>query len=277
LFLGDEDFEIPAVLVEPRDGTPTWLFADDPRHAPLGLVPSARIGAAALLIDGDDYRIVRIAGDGSEEPGWRASGTLEVTPGGDATLEASLELGGIDGYDLAERVRELDANRRSLVGRNLASQLFSGWTIDEARLPERAAGERFHAQVRAVRRGAAQRVGDSTTLPLPLPPSDMFQRYGAPTPRALPLDVRGETTEQWSLLVTPADGLRLAGIPDDLRVSHELCDYVLTCRREGDGVRIHRTVRVRPGRIEPGTFASWVRILQTIDRAEQGRIVFTTR
>ncbi len=277
MFLGDENFGVPAVRVMPKGGSPSWLFADDPRHAPIGFVPGTRIGAAALLLDDEDFTVARIHSDEPSAPGWTVNGTLSVQTNGDVTLDAGLELGDAAGYGVAERFRDADANRRKNVGRGLATQLFPGWTIADARLPAIPKGERFRAEIEATRRGAAQRVGDRLVLPLPMPPSEMFKRYGAPSPRTEPLDLRGQTTEEWSLLLTPDEGLAFASIPDDVRIEHPLCDYVLTFQREGAGLRIRRTVRIRPGRVEPGMFADWVHRLQTMDRAEESRIEFDKR
>ena len=36
--------------VEPTDGSPFWLFADMPRHYPLGQIPAIRFGAGGRFV-----------------------------------------------------------------------------------------------------------------------------------------------------------------------------------------------------------------------------------
>lgn len=271
LFAGDESYEVPAALVEPRDGERFWLFVDLPRHAPLGFVSASRAGAAAMTTDG---RVVRLPAASEGAPGWDVAGELTFTPDGDADLDVQLGLRDAPGYGLAQQVRDLDANRRGVVARSLGAQLFEGWTLRGAELDAPDAGQRFAAGLQLRRRGALQPAGDLLQLALPLPPSSMFQRYGDSGTRELPLRQTGATLEEWSVLIRPGDAHELAAVPPDLRITHPMLDYELTYRRDGDDLRVHRRVALRPGTLPAARFPEWTHLLRKIDRAEEARISF---
>lgn len=275
LFVGEEDFRVPAALVEPRDGPPLWLFADAPRHAPLGFVAASRAGAAALVAGGDG--LIRLPDATERAPGWTVTGRIELGEDGSADFAVFLELQDAPGYALAQQVRDLDANRRTLVGRSVGAQLFEGWTVMGSELEPPEPGQRFRASLQLRRRGALQPAGRFLQLPLPVPRSEMFQRYGDPGPRELPMRLSGTTLERWDVLVDGGDAHRLVALPDDLRIAHAMLDYELTFERDGNGVRIRRHFALRPGTIPPERFGEWVHVLRTIDRAEQARIEFAAR
>jgi len=279
LFGGDEDISDPAARIEPADGEPLWVFADLPRHAPLGFVPGAMVGAAAIFADDGSSARVPAGPDGADAPGWDVEATLTLADGGSATLEAKLSLRDAPGFALAQQVRDLDANRRVLVGRSLGAQLFEGWQVVAAELEPPVPGQRFGATLTLRRRGALQAGEDGRVqLPLPIPRSEAFQRYGDQGPREHPLRLAGLTIERWSLTVDPGDAYRWVDLPSPAREVHPMVDYSLSFTPiDGDRVRIERRFALRPGTIPAAQFDEWVERLRRIDLAESGRVELEAR
>ena len=48
--------------------------------------------------------------------------------------------------------------------------------------------------------------------------------------------------------------------------------YQLTLSRDGEAVLATRSVRLRPGTIEPALYADWIRVLAAIDQREEQRL-----
>jgi hypothetical protein len=265
--------------VKPRDGAPVWIFANLPRHAPLGFVPGAMVGAAAIFADDGSTGRVPAGPAGADAPGWSVEATLTLSDGGSATLDATLSLRDAPGYGLAQQVRDLDANRRVLVGRSLGAQLFEGWQVVAAELDPPPPGERFRARLTLRRRGILQAgEGGLVQLPLPIPRSEAFQRYGDQGPRQHPLRLSGLTIERWSVTVDPGSAYRWVGVPQPAREVHPMVDYSLSFTPiDGDRVRIERMFALRPGTIPATQFGEWVERLRRIDLAEAERIEFETR
>ncbi len=279
LFGGDEDVSDPAARIEPTDGEPQWIFANLPRHAPLGFVPGAMVGAAAIFADDGSTARVPVGAGGLDAPGWTVDATLTLAEGGVATLDATLMLRDGPGYGLAQQVRDLDANRRVLVGRSLGAQLFEGWQVVAAELDPPATGQQFRARLTLRRRGVLQAAEDGRVqLPLPIPRSEAFQRYGDQGPRVHPLRLTGLTIERWSLTVDPGTAYRWVGLPPPAREVHPMVDYSLAFTPvDGDRIRIERSFALRPGTLPASQFGEWVERLRRIDQAEAGRIEFEAR
>jgi tetratricopeptide (TPR) repeat protein len=278
-FVGDDTYDVPAALLEPRDGPPLWLFVDTPRHAPIGAIAAERAGAPVILVGpGGRHELRRLpARDPELDIGWQVGGELALDASGTASLTARVAMLGQSGFELAERIRNLEDDRRKLVGRSLAAQVFPGWTVVESSLARPATGERMQASVRLERRGALQPAGDEFALPLPLPASDLFQRYGDRGKRALPLRLTEIGRESWTVTVEPGTDLAIVGIPESVRVCTELLDYTLSFALLDGRLRIRRTIENRPGSIPATRFAEWVALLTRLDQAEQARIRIARR
>ncbi|MBI5849979.1 MAG: hypothetical protein HZB39_02905 [Planctomycetes bacterium] len=275
LFLGDEMPQVPAVEVLPRDGAPLWLFADTPRYAPLGFVPAQRGGATLLRVDSGTLE--RVPPASGRAPGWTARGTLALAADDSAELDAELELGDAQGLAFAQQVRDLDRNRRGLVARNLAGQVFAGWTVRRAEIVDPAPGESFRVRVRCLRRGAIETSGERRQFAFPLPPSNLFRRFGDQGARTLPLRVAALEVQDWELRIAPPEGSRWRSLPDDVAFGTDALDYALRWRVDGDAVVLQRRVAVRPAAIEPGRFETWVHALTRADRAEEARAELAAR
>ena len=64
----------------------------------------------------------------------------------------------------------------------------------------------------------------------------------------------------------------LCALPPPATFSFGPLDYQLTLSRDGDAVLATRSVRLRPGTIEPALYADWIRVLAAIDQREEQRL-----
>lgn len=275
LFLCDNAPQVPAVEVLPRDGAPLWLFADTPRHAPLGFVPATRAGAMLLRAGSGD--LDRLPRGEARAPGWTARGVFTLDADGNGELDVELTLRDARGLQFAQQVRELERSRRGLIARNIGAQLFRGWTLRDAEIPDVAPGETFRVNLRMLRRGALEPSGDQRALALPFPSAEMFKRLGDQGPRLLPMRIDGLSLDDWSVLVRPGSHWRIASIPQSFVAEGAAADFSLRYTIEDDGVRIDRRHTVRPATIPAAQFDEWVHFLRTADRAEDGRLGVAAR
>lgn len=271
LFLGDDQYDVPAARVSPRDGSPLWLFADTPRFAPPGAIPIERSGAAVLLL-GERATLERLPpADPSVPDGQVVRGRVDLTSAGDARLVAAIRFAGLQGIELAERMRTLDANRRDLVARSLATRLFAGWTVEAATLAPADRGQELSVDVTITRRGALQTGDDADFVALPLAPSRMFERLGDRADRVLPLRIDERVDEVWEIVVETGSR-RIVALPEPIRVRTALLDYELSVDVVASAVHVRRRIALRPGDLVAGAFGQWVRVLEQIDRAEAQRL-----
>lgn len=273
LYLGETVLDRPAAVVRLPGGRRTWLFADAPRHLPLGAMPPYRAGAEALLLGDDDFRAVRVppAPDGS---GYGVRASLRLSKQGDAEIRAEVRFFGGLGYGVADRVRQLETTVRRAVARQLVGRMLPGWTPRRVEFVDLDRTDRpATARAEAEKRRVVAASGDGWLLAPLLPPSHLLARFGGPARRrTLPFVLRGRMESAWQVLIDPGPEFRVVEMPPPVRVRHALLDYELTYRLVGDRLAVRRVLRQRPGRIPAFAFDEWVRLLRRIDLAEERRI-----
>ena len=72
--------------------------------------------------------------------------------------------------------------------------------------------------------------------------------------------------------MTPGEGRRFGVLPKPAVFTFGPLDYQLTMTRDGDAAMLVRSVRLRPGVVEPALYADWIRLLAAIDQREEQRI-----
>ncbi len=270
LFLGEEEYRIPALRVTPTDGAVFWLFADSPRHYPSGAIPAERFAARALLLRAGGGEPTRLPdGDAAAESGYDVRGTLALTEDGTAELRAEATLRGVIAYGASSRIATLEESTQQIVARQLAGQVFDGWSLGEVELTGLDAGARIGARVVVSQRDALSTAGEELLLRLPFPPIEFSAGLGDRAQRHLPLVLTDLQSSSWEVTVSPAPHFRLLELPTPVRLQHALVDFYLGVERDGDTVRLRRELVLRPGRVPASQFAEWLDLLRRLDLAEQ--------
>jgi tetratricopeptide (TPR) repeat protein len=273
LFLGHDEYDVPALLIEPRDAAPVWLFADAPRHAPLGMVPYLRLGAAALVQEGPGAALVRIPrGTPEDEVGMVVRGTLALQTDGSATMEATGVLRGAVGLAAAEQLRTAEENVRQVVARQVAGRSFPGWALREASLDVREHGEPLALRAVLEKRRALEPAGAVLLMGLPLDKLAFLSSFGDRPTRTLPFRISDLLSSTWEITIDPGPGHRFLEIPSSVRVRNLLVDYNLTFRSDGDKVVVRRDVVIWPGTLATSEFANWLEVLHRLDQAEAAHL-----
>lgn len=273
LFTGDEQHPVDAVRVEPSDGAPAWLFADAPRYWPMGKIPAERLGAAALLLDVGTWLPVRIpGGDPTAEEGIAVRGTLSLDASGNASCAVELTFRGIDGFGAADQLRDRDDNIRKLAARQVAGQVFPGWRPDDVKIELEQLGEPLRARGTLSKARAVSAAGEASLLDLPVAKGNWLARLGDRAERAQPLALATLAAGSFELTIDPGPALRVAELPTDVHVTHPLLDYSLTFTRKGEGIVVRREYLQRPGRLPADQFGEWLRVLRTLDLAEDAKL-----
>ena len=270
-FLGSERYEVPSARVEPRDAEPLWLFAGTPRHAPLGLVPGNRMGAPALLLQAPGAEHTRLPGGRPEtQLGARVLATVTLGQEGGGTMEADALLRGQGGLAAAEEVRNLEGNVQKVVARQIAGQIFEGWTLSEVSLTNLDHnGEPLGVRAVLTRGRALEPAGEVSLLGLPMGKSQFLARLGDREERVLPLRLTEMASSSWEITVDPGDHYRFLEVPETIRLRHMLMEFALTYRLDGGRMVIRREVVQRPGVIPPSQFGEWRGLLRRLDLAEE--------
>jgi hypothetical protein len=257
-----------------RDGERIVLFPDTPRHWPLGAIPAARAGGPALLLHDGHSEPCELPASADRAQTLRVRGTATVR-GKDVQLEATAELGDVQGYGLADRLAELKDNVQKQAARQVAQQLFTGWRVEQARFTTVRGGPlRLEARLK---RGGVQPNGDRFVAPLPLPPTRFVASFGDRAERTLPYRLPGDMLTDWQIDLALGDELRVTQLPAPVLLLHESLCYEQHCTLQADGVRIRRLTRLGGVTLPAHRFADWLRALATADRAEQATLELAPR
>ena len=270
LWSGEGDLQMPAIMLLPRDGSPAWIFADDPRHAPLGFVAVERDGAAAeILLEGESIRTT-VRSDRPTRSGLAIRGAMTLDKQGLGKLDVTLAVRGSEGLHAAEQVRNLEENVQQLAGRQIAGEMFPGWSLKTIDLGDvKKKGEPLTAKATLTKRGAVRPAGDFALLATPIPPFHFLQTLGDRLPRALPFEWSELVESDWEITLDLGESWTCTDLPASVHWRHPLLDYDLSFTRANDEVRVRRSVRVFPGRIDASGFTEWVSLLRSLDLVEE--------
>lgn len=275
LFPEPRGADVPGAVVRTDDGGRICLFADAPRHWPLGAVPAVRAGTMAWQLgDGLAERFVLPANDDAAQT-LRVRGKARVD-GDKLRLEVEAEIGDQQGFMLAHRVSQLKENVQKLAARQVAQQLFPSWRVTKASMTETKPGEPLRL-VAALERGGVQQHGTGFVAPLPLPPSRLVTLYGDRKERTLPYHLTTDERTEWDITLDPGQDLRIVAVPPPLAGDQGPLRYTFTVSRDGGALRLQRSLRLRSAQLAAADFPSWLRLIAAIDHAEQATIELAPR
>jgi tetratricopeptide (TPR) repeat protein len=274
-FTDSDTHTLPGAMVTLGNGERVHLFLDAPRHWPLGTIPAARANTNAFVVRDGGFEIVPLPASQDAVQQVRAHGTATIT-GNSAHLEATIEVGDVQGFALAERIRELKEDVRKLAARQIAQQILTGWRVQSAQVVTEALGEPFRLTATA-ERSYVQQNGDRFLAPLPMPPGKLLASLGDRSERTMPARLAVDLLTDWDIELDPGEDLVLAEVPQPTFLQQDSLLYRLTMERNGDKLRIRNTVRVQPTTLPTERFVDWLRALTLVDRANQTSLQFTAR
>ena len=281
LFDGDLGYGITGIRIEPRGAEPVWHQSNAARYQPLGLLGFEQLGAAALL--GPAPGRIQITRLPREVPGSgtgiRISGTVTITSKGVAEFAAEAEFAGDTGYFLTERLRTLEDKIVTLASRQVASQLFRGWSIRKVELRGvKEKGEPLHVTATLRKRKGLTKSGDTLVADLPIAKSQLLRRFGDRGERKLPLRITTPTASRHQVEIDVGPERRIVNLPPPLHIRRMLVDFELSFERVNDHrVRVHHAMSVQAGQIPASMFSDWTRVLRNLDLAEKRRITVVAR
>lgn len=272
MFAVGERAGLPCVRIRPQDAAPTWLFADSPRHWPLGAVAAHRSGALAFAIAPTGATMLRLPAASAAPRTVALDGRCTLSDQG-TSLSVRAVLEDYTGFQIAEQLRRRTKDVQKLAARQIAQQLVPEWRIQQAAAVALEPGGQPLTLELELQRPAPQPAGAGRWLvPLPMPPADLRQMFGDTDDRTLPLLQREDLELRARIAIAPGQGRTFADLPPPLLVSFALLDYQLVFTRDGEQLVVERHLHVRPGTIPVALYADWIRTLAAIDRREQERL-----
>jgi hypothetical protein len=275
LFADDAAVQFPGVLLELPDGRRLPVFADVPRHWPLGTVPAVRSGLVACVARDDRFEPLPLPAAPEAVRHLEIRGRASLR-GQDLVLIASARIGDAQGYGLAEQLRQQKANVRTLAARQIAQQLFPGFRVDAAALADDEPGQPLRLDL-TLRRPGAQAADERLVLPLPLPQSRLAAALGDRAERTQPWRLPVDLLTDIRIEFDPGADMRFTDVPPPSWLAEGPLEFQQDLRPQDGRLVIDRRLRIGPAWRPAGAFGAWLRALAAIDRAEQQTIELAPR
>lgn len=261
-------------LVKPRDAEPYWLILGATRWQPFGALPShfgnvPTDGCPYLLLEGDVGRPGVFDGPSLSELGdFKVRARVKLRED-DAIVEAEIYMPGNTGLGIKERIRTMPEDQRRLAGQQLASLFFRGTMqyqkVTWLGLEDRGSGLRMRYQM--LKRQAMRKRGNNRVLAAIIPPRGYTRIFGGRDRRQHPFVFRGLIVDDWEVRIDPGASQFLE-VPKGKLVQHEIMTWASSFERDGNELVIRRRAILRPGRIAPEDYQSFLRLCREVDSAE---------
>ncbi len=275
LFADAEAGQVPGVLLVLPDGRRLPAFLDAPRHWPLGDIPAARAGTVATVLHDDRSEPFPLRGATGASQHLEIRGTATIR-GKEVVLTMTARIGDVQGFQIAEQLRQQKANIRTMAARQIAQQMFPGWRVDAAALAKDTPGQPIALEA-TLRRSGVQPDGERFVLALPLPATRFAAAFGDRAERTQPWHLAIDLLADTHIEFDPGEELRLAALPTSVWLAEEPLVFRQDVQRDGERAVITRHVRLGAATRPAASFGDWLRALAAADRAEQQTLELVAR
>ncbi|MCA8970658.1 MAG: hypothetical protein KDC95_12770 [Planctomycetes bacterium] len=274
LLLTDSRWPARGALVTPEGASPYWLILGAPRWTPFGALPtqfggSPTDGCPYLLLEGDVGTPGILDGPGIDDlEEFRVRARVELREG-NASWVADITMPSSTGLRLKERVRTMPEDSRNVFAQQLTGYFFRGpltlGRVEWIALDDPDA--RFELRLHLLGRGALRKNGDIISLAPLIPPTGYTRLFGGRETRVHPFVIPVLQTDDWEVRIDPGQ-LRFVDVPDGSYRHAGTLDWSLAYELDGNELVVRRKSILRPGRIAPEDYASFLRTCREMDDAE---------
>ena len=193
-------------------------------------------------------------------------------------MQATIDIGDISGFQMADQLRETTSERQELAARSIGQQLLPAFRIESANLTRLdPPGKALRIELQLQLADLQSSNDDQWLTLLPLPTSQLRESFGDRDERRLPLRLEQDITYRSRVRFDPGEDRMVTDLPPPYLQSFGPLDYQLTFTRDGNAVVIERQMQLRPATITPAVYADWIRLLAEIDRVERRKLVLKSR
>ncbi len=261
-----------AAIVKPKGSEEFWVVQGTPRYFPFAKLPD-QIGGNALdacpylILEGSEGVPGRLPGlNLADYSGTRMKGTLKLV-GRDAKLRAELFMQGAQGYGMKEIIKSQNANARTMIGRQITSQILRGYTMEAVHFDGLEEGKTMRIVLDLTRRNFVRRFRGGFALPPLLPPSSMTRRFATRSERRFDFVWGNFVVADYDFTIDLGEH-RLEQAPRGLLARKFLIDYGLSFDSSAHRLHVTRKMLLRPGRIRADRFPEWIDLCRQIDATE---------
>ncbi len=272
-------FQLPALLLQPRDGKPVWFFAGMPRYLPFGMVHPGLAGSTAILLREGALSVRFLPQvEMSKRAQFLAEGTVTLEPRGSATGRFTLTFPGPLGWQIKDLLKKIPESRREMFVRaQLVAPLFrgaflrdfsvSGLEPPEAVLRLNLTLHYSHYLLREAGRPAA---------PTGIHPARLAGLVRRPK-RIWPFVFRSYSVQRWKVTLDPGKAWEIRDWPKSRMKIFRFLFWNLAFTMKDGKLQVERNLVLEPGRIPPSLYPRLITVCRSIDEAEGRKVVLAPK
>lgn len=264
------------VLVQPRDGEPTWCDMNS-KTMPYGRLLGDAPGAPSVAVP--SCRLLTLpTAPLSERPGSAIEVSLAVAADGSAQAQGSLTWNAGLGFVIKDQIREVPSAQRKQWMTGLAASLVPGidmsdYTMPGLDSPEEPLALRFEGSVPSF----LDNDGAALVCRLPFPPLDLKgELAGGEGQRKLPYFLNEPQVQSATVRMELSPELQAATLPEGFVAELQGGRYELSVTRPEPGtLLLRRVIALPPFALQPEQYADFEAFCSKVDEAERGQLRFT--
>lgn len=267
-FEGGDDYQIPALRLADNGDEPTWI-AIMTRGTSFGDLPPSMLGAGALVLEGDSYRLEEISRDGLNEL-WDMDLTIAYTLADtdDAAVVGTLTMGGVQGAGIREAISQLSPQEVDQALRQLSSQMVKGLDLQTAQVIDMdVTGGPLIVNFDGSIPGFVQRRGDKNGARLRIPELGLADGLG-PAERTYPFVLRGTQRARVSVQFDTGMNWTIEYGPENSTEERDGFRYNFQVDKSDQHLLVRRTLEMRGTSIAATDFPAFIATMKELENQE---------
>jgi len=247
---------------------PVWL-ALQARGTAFGSLPSAMLGADALVLEPRGYRIETVSRAGLNDI-WDLDLIVAYTiqPDESAAVVGSLAITGAKGAMLREQLAQIDPQQRDQAVRSITAQIVKGMDLTDSEFIDlEVAGAALHLNFKGAIPGFVQSSGDKYGARLRIPELGLGDGLG-PAERALPFAFRSTIRMRTHVQLDASETWNLEYGPENVHTEREGFLYDFRVGKDAHHLTVDRVLIMRGLELAAEEFPAFISNMKEYENQE---------
>ncbi|MDP7062785.1 MAG: hypothetical protein QF489_07625, partial [Planctomycetota bacterium] len=267
-FQSGNDYQIPALRLADNGDKPTWI-AILTRGTSFGDLAPSMLGASAMILEEEGYRIEEISRDGLDEL-WDMNLTIAYTLGDSevAQVVGSMTIGGVQGAGIREAISQLSPQEVDQALRQLSSQMVRGLNLQTAQVIDMDVnGGPLIVNFDGLIPGFVQTLGDKSGARLRIPELGLADGLG-PAERTYPFVLRGAQRVRISVQLDAGRNWTIEYGPENSTEKRDGFRYDFQVEKGDQHLLVRRTLEMRGTSIPAADFPGFIATMKELENQE---------
>lgn len=269
-FSDGSDYRVPALrLSDMEEGGAVMWLAPQSRGTAFGSLSAQMLGADAMVLEPEGYRVETLSRDGLEDI-WDLDLAIAyvIQPNESANVEGTVRITGAQGAAVREQIAQISPMQRDQAIRQITAQMVKGLDLQDSELPDlETPGAPLTIQFTGSIPGFVQKSGEKYGARLRIPEMGLGDGLG-PAERELPFAFRQTMRMKVHVQLDTGGTWLIDYGPTDTRREEEGFLYDFKVAKDEHHLSVDRVLMMRGLELAPEAFAGFVADLKAFENQE---------